>query len=174
MQIDWNAVIALTGLVTAITAVVALWTTVRSSSTLMQIEMITHLEDRYTADEIVKVRAEAAKILLAPEKPKAPNSILDRLLIFYEFLGLLKRQKALSDFMIWHSFSTDIFYYTAAAKEYIFESHSWNRAVYADLIKLHETMVKIEKKEAGIHSPELNLSKEDIRVFLESEAKAFP
>jgi hypothetical protein len=172
-MIDWNAVTGLTGLIAAIIAILAIFVQVRLSNKLMQIDLITSLENLYNSDEFVKVRVMAANILLSWEAVDKQKSyrVLDRLLGFYEFLGLLRRVNALPDFLIWHSFSTPLFRHFWAAKEYILSRHAWNKAVYIDLLQLYDHLVEIERREAGPNSPDLNLSQEDIQEFLISESQ---
>jgi hypothetical protein len=170
-MIDWNAIAALAGLAAAFIAVVSLLTEVRLSSRIAQVNLITHLEDKYTSEEFLKLRSEAAEILIHGVQPKSLNNALDHVLGFFEFLGLLRRQKVVSDFVLWHSFSSDLFYYFAAAQDYIVYRHERNKSVYADLLQLYKVMINIEEKEAGIGSPDLHLSHEDVKTFLDSESQ---
>lgn len=169
---DWNALAALAGLAAAFIAVVSLLTEVRLSSRIAQVNLITHLEDKYTSEAFLKLRSEAAEILIHGVQPKSLNNALDHVLGFFEFLGLLRRQKVVSDFVLWHSFSSDLFYYFAAAQDYIAYRHERNKAVYADFLQLYKALVQIEEKEAGAASPDLHLSVQEIKTFLDSESQA--
>lgn len=172
MRIDWNAMAAVAGLAAALVAVAALVFELRTSRTSIRIGLIMELEREYRSPEFAETRARAAQCLLDAPERIGKDASPDQVLAFFEFLGLLRRVNALSDFLIWHSFSTHIFYYMAAARSYILAVNASNRSLYCDFLTLHKAMRRIERWEAGAESPELNLKDEDVREFLRTQATA--
>lgn len=174
--IDWNAAAAMGAILAAVIAIGALIHQIRAAKLTRQIEIIMQLEDRYRSNEFRHIRAAAAKSLIESTNGTLlhayPNPNIDRLLGFYEFIGLLCSTKVVNDYYIWHAYSTAISYYKVAANTYIQEANKKNKAVYSDFITLFNRMVDIEKRESGHKHEALNPSIEDCILFLSAETIA--
>lgn len=168
---NWEAVAALTGVVAALVAIVALMIEVRLSRKAAQIELARHFDETFRSVEFITIRARASQLLLSGI-PDSRQTVLDQLFGLFEFLGLLYRERALSDFVIWHLFATHIRHYVGAAKSYVEALNHQNPSVYQELLRLHKVLQRVERREGGANSPDLDPTPDAIRHFLKSEIRA--
>lgn len=164
--IDYNPIIAWTGLITAIVSIFALSSENRKWRFSLSIDLLFRLDDKYDTSVMKAFRRNAAKLLLQYQdnnKNKEYRDSLDEVLDFFEMIGNLVQRRAINDEMVWHNFSNSIFsyWYFAEKSGYIKEIREQDKSIWEDISYLRKAISKF-----GDFPPENKLIE-----FLESEMR---
>ena len=163
-MIDWNTIVALTGVVTAIVAIVALIIEIRQSRVALEVDMVMEFNEKLDSEEIREFRKVSAEKLL--EGKSSYISELEKLLDFFAIIATLVERKVISLPMAYDQFSWwMVRYWVAALPSHIRESRSLDPQSFMRLEKIVEKLMKYERK----IDPSVNFSDEKIREFLQNE-----
>lgn len=165
VDLDYNAITALSGLVAAIIAAAALLAEGKRSRFSIGVDIILKLDERFNTEELRKIRRVAAKSILDKTYRDA-EEVLD----FFEMMGLMVRKGALNEEMVWNLFFYWIHRYRLSANEYIEKERQKDSMVWANLIYLHDRVVAIEKRISRCSDSDLLLSEQSLKEFLEEES----
>lgn len=116
MNIQWNAVAAIGGLITATIAIIALVVGGRRSRIALQTDLLLKYYDEFYSPEMHKVRRTAVQKLIAG---KSPNYELEDVLDYFGIIGALLERKALDHELTYGLFDFWILRYWCCAQEYI-------------------------------------------------------
>jgi hypothetical protein len=166
--IDYNAVSACAAVVAALTAIVAIIAEGRRSRFSVGLDAILKLDGMWSDKRMRQARKRAAQALL-----QDPNSDqfddADEVLDFFESLGLLVRRETIDKYLAWHYFYRWIHGYTTLASQYIEEIRKDDFSIWADLVFLHQEVLKVERHQRRCSDEDLKLSQEEKKEFCELE-----
>lgn len=115
-------------------------------------EFLRREEDRFRSEKMLCERSNLAKILLlSPDNYKEIYKYADPVLDYFEFLGLILRQRMTSLYFVWTMFTYYTLHYWAVLEKLI----QWVRkdkndpTYYCDFEYLHQRLLKFEKKMTG-------------------------
>ncbi len=165
MTIDYNAIATWTALVTALVAIVGLWTQYRQSSFALSVDLIIKLDERFKSEKMIKIRKAAAESIL-----NKTNSNVDDVLEFFELIGLLIRRGALDEKMVWHTFLTWIDGYWHSTNGYITAERKKDPTLWKDFSYLHKRVSDVQNRERGNSDSEIIPLEDSLDDFLKDEA----
>lgn len=170
MVIDWNEILALSTLVIAIAAVIAIIVESRRTRFIHAVDLIVKLDDDFHSTEMRQLRRTAATALLDKTKTHPTDAII--ILDFFEKVGCLTRYRVLDKRMVWHEMYHWIHRYYLAAFDYITMMRTMQKddTLWEDLDYLHTELLDIEKKERRCTDAGTLLTNEELTRFLEYES----
>ncbi len=168
--VDFNAVSALSGVVAAVVAALALIAENQRSRFSTGVDLLLSLDDRFNSEGMRNVRRMAAQEIIG----KKPAENVDEVLDFFEMVGLLVHKGALDVWIVWHEFSPWIRRYFYALKDYLDKWRKDDPTVYSDFVTLHEELTRIEMKETGCSRQDDIPSKGALDEFLKDELNLAP
>lgn len=167
MTIDYNLIATWIALVSALVAIVGLWSQSRQSSFALSVDLLLKFNDRFKSEEMRKIRKATAISIL----DKNNSEIYDDVLEFFEMIGLLTRRGALDEKMVWHTFYYWIDGYWHSANKYITTDMKKDPTLWQDFSYLHKRVTAIENRERGCSDSEKKSSLEDsLNDFLREES----
>ena len=166
MNIDYNMVMAMTGIVAIIISLWALRSESKRSRFSLGLEIILKMEERFNGEEMKKARRTAAKALIENKNFDATDDVID----FFEMIGLLTRKGTIDSQMVWFNFFYWIHRYINAAKAHIEAEQKKDCTVWTEILHLHKQLLDIERSERNCTEKQLHLSKSEIVKFLNEEA----
>jgi hypothetical protein len=174
MPIDWSAMAAITGMATAIVAVLALILQSRQTQLTLMDDFLWRLEERFNSQLMINKRQKAAAHLLNfldnPETLPDENYDLNSVLDFFESLGYYTRRGVIDKDMAWNHFSYWIIPHWQVSKAYIYQQRKWDPTVWHSFEKLAEELIHIDARRKHRSLTDVTPSESDIREFLEWEA----
>lgn len=165
-MIDWNAIMGLAAVVTAVIAIVAVYLEIKNSRFVLGADLIVRLEERFTGSEMRRKRRKAAVFLLANPGLDKVCAELDEILDFFDTIGILSEKRALDMRLVRQMFFYWINPYYQGSKVYLQSVDKEDPAAFASLHKLYKELCKIEKKLRG----EYYLKRSEDKEFFLSEA----
>jgi hypothetical protein len=164
--------------------VVAVWVfshETRQSRSLLSIDLLFKMEDKFGSDEMRKARADAATAALAHLNEQDPDQQkrqqLDEILNFFEMLAMLVKQKKLDAQYAHFQFGYWFKHYYSFAYPIIQDIQRDSPHQWSHLAWMHKTFLDIEQqveqqagvaKEAGA-APQALLRRKDVLTFFEQE-----
>lgn len=140
----WSAVAAVVGVVAAIAVQVVEWRRQRFSRGIDTISQMDARWDR--ADFREKRRLAAAHLLAVKTGGDGPGEEATRdILNFFETVGFLHRNKVVRADSVWHFFGSWLLPYYHAAKPVRDESRRHDPNCYAEIERLYQAVLKIER-----------------------------
>jgi hypothetical protein len=125
-------------------AIVTLAIQNRQAHFTSSIELLLHFEERFESDEFRRKRKQAAAALLGGKTDQA-DDVLD----FFEMVGLLIRQRALNETMVWHAFGRWALLYHHAALPTMEKKKEEDSSAWTELCYLFERMKDLELRHRG-------------------------
>jgi hypothetical protein len=152
--------------VLAFTGIYALWFAsqqLKQNRGEAQVQHLLTLSAQYEQEPMVTYRKVCAQKRLARvgEPPEE-----DRILSFFETVGLLVNRGYLKDADVWETFSTDIFPLYADARDVIASAQKDDPPTYSNFVSLVKTLKTIEVQQGGTLSAP---SEEDVKGFWQDE-----
>lgn len=175
MDIDYNLIIAITAVAGTIISIWAIIIESKSSRLLHSSDMILNLFESFNNDEMRRARKASATYLLSsmdnPNTDEQPNTDVEKVLDFFQLIGLLTRRGALDKQMVWSKFFYYLHPYHYAAEKYITTRRNIHEdiSLWADINKLHKRLISIEKHERQCPITKISLDKDSIKKYLEEE-----
>jgi hypothetical protein len=167
---DYNAITAYTGLLTALVAIFVIWIESRRHRFSMGLDLILRLEDQFRTERMYVNRRKASLAFQANHCADAVNEI-DEIIDFFEGVGFMVSRGALNEKIVWTFFSSYLFRFWHFAQEYIEQERKRDTTLWSEFIKLYHTLVKIQLGVRWKCGTGLKLSEEDYRQFLQEEAR---
>lgn len=164
MNIDYNAIASIIGLVTALIAVTALGIESRRSRLTLQTDMLLRLDEKFYGTEMRRVRQRAANNLI---EGISPNYELEDLLDYFTTVGMLLERRAINLEMTYELYEYWITRFWHCSKNYIMEQREKNENPDAWLVL--ERLVNdidVHRKRKGLKE----ISEDGLKRFLKSEA----
>ncbi|MGD0307359.1 MAG: hypothetical protein ABSC71_21235 [Candidatus Acidiferrales bacterium] len=152
--------------VLAVTGAGALWYAheqIAEAHNEAQIQHLLSLDQQYNSEPMVTYRKACAQKRLAGEDYPEEE---DRILGFFENVGLLVNRGYLNDTDVWEDFSTDIFSYYADSREMIEQDQKDDKPEFSNLVSLVQRLEVIEQAHGGTLAKP---SKDDLKDFWDSE-----
>lgn len=149
MNIDYNAIIALTAVIASITAIYSVRAESKRSTYNLGVNLLFKMNDIFTNQEFLKKRRKAAKFLLRKETDfeKWDCLELDDILDFFQTIGSLTKKGVIDQTLAWEFFVYWLDFYYVITKEYIEYCNLSNPGTWADLVWLYQKFVKTTIKD---------------------------
>jgi hypothetical protein len=128
-----------------------------------QVQHLLTLSAQYEQEPMVTYRKVCAQKRLAGNS-EPPEQ--DRILSFFETVGLLVNRGYLKDTDVWETFSTEIFPLHADAQDMIANAQKDDPPTYSNFVSLVKTLKTIEIKQGGTFSAP---SEDDVKGFWQDE-----
>jgi len=168
MDIQWNAVAAIGGLVTATIAIIALVVGGRRSRIALQTDLLLKYYDRFYSTDMHHLRQTACRKLISG---KSPNYELEDVLDYFGIIGALLERKALDQELTCGLFDWWIIRYWFCAEKYVEsrrldpEDSDYEMWAYLERLVNRMTSYRLKKKLPIISDSALHR-------FLREEARA--
>src|SRR3990170_2942368 len=143
-SLDYNAIVAWTGVAAAFIAAVAILHESRRSRFALGVDLLLKFDERFDSDAMRAARRAAAKSIL-DHTFEDVRKVLD----FFEMIGLMLRRGALDDSMVWEMFSAWVLPYCRAARSWIQDIREHDPDGYSNLLYLYDKMNSLEKLHRG-------------------------
>jgi len=146
------------------------WRQSKVSKDDLKIRLELNFIDRFDSPTIKEARKNLAKQLLSHA---SHYDIKEDVMNFFEDLGLLLKEKRLDEKLFWGNFSFYAIRWWIATKDYITEErkkYNNDTSLFSDFEYLAGKIYKMEIKELGKSSAELQPDSEEILIFLKDEA----
>jgi hypothetical protein len=127
-----------------VVSVFALISSLRHQRFAMGVDILAKLDDAYGSDEMRAVRARAASQLVGKNLERDPD--VDRLLDFFEHIGLVQRRGAVDLELVWHAFYSPITFYCDVTTEYRSRARLEDPAHWEDIERLASRMYKYQRR----------------------------
>lgn len=140
---------------------------------LLQAQIGAELEKQFDSTEMRRARKAFARELMKDQN-KLPRE--DRVLSFFEKVGIYHRLGRIDDDTTFSAFSDPVELYWAASKGAInaFRSKEKNNEYFGDFEELNDFFIKQEVKDKGRTESEAIPTPEQVKEFLEDEASINP
>jgi hypothetical protein len=168
-----TAVGVIVALITSGIAIWALQSAAKSSSASLGVDALFRLIDQWGSDAMAKKRAAAAKWRLAKtgvvQTRQAEVDYTNDVLGFFEFVGYLLDENAISLNGVWVNLSDDAVATWYAYKPFIDADQNDDKTLWEDFQKLEGEM-EAESERRKVPKSQIVLDDAAIEAFLESEA----
>ncbi len=167
-HIDWNLVSGFGTLIAALAAAIALIQQSRLTRFSIGTELLMTLEERFEDNEKMRgYRKRAALALLEGEIATELDMVID----FFESIGTYLRKGMLDDYIIYCMFYTRAMGYWVGSEEYVNETRAKDRTIWENYEYLIKRLRKIEARMQGKPLKNINMSSEDVNMFLKNESR---
>ena len=167
MNIDYNAIISVTAVITSITAIYSIRDESRRSTYNLGVNLLFKLNDIFNSPDFIRKRKKAAKFLLKkPDLNKWDCVEVEDVLDFFEMIGSLTRKRVIDKTLAWEFYVYWLDFYYIITKEYIEYCNVDNPGTWEDLVWLYKKFVQITIKDQG--KPYIPPTHEQIHRFLRS------
>lgn len=160
---DYNTLTPIIGLLSALSAIIALVLESRRSRITLQTDLLLKLDEKFYSPEMTQIRKIAAAKLL---KEEFPNHELDDLLDCFTTIAYLVECKALDMKLTYRIFEYDIVRYWYCAEKHIKETRRVDPETWVTLERLVKKLERINAKK-GRPPP----TKDELIRFLKEEAQ---
>ena len=157
MDIDYNAILAITAVVGSLVAIYQIWAESRTARFTIGVGLLTELFDRFNEDNMWEKRSKASKFLIEKSDQtqfsEKEDPDLDDILDFFEMIGLLMKRGALDPTMVWNTFFYHFNGYYHGAKNYM----DWcietkdDQTLWENVYFLYNHLIKIENKKRPVN-----------------------
>jgi hypothetical protein len=161
ISIDWVAVASIAAIIVAIAAIMAIHVIIKREKFIFGLKLLFELNDYFNSDIMIETRKKAASSLLNDSYDDNIKELLD----FFEMIGYLLKNHAISKQIAWCDISYWIIHYWYAVNPYIFEARQKIPKRWQHIQYLFRYISKIERKKHGVKI----ITKESIKSFLENE-----
>jgi len=171
-RIEWTAVLALAGMVSALAAVtmaaLAVWQvrqTAEQSAFTAGLESLWHLEARWQSPGMVTTRQGAAAALL----DGSPTEDVDELLDFFELMSSLVNRRVVDEEMLWQELSWPILNYWTASADYIRKVRHDDPTMWQGAEGMVNRLLAIEARKRHRSPNDVRPSQDEVQDFLTDE-----
>ena len=161
ISINWIAVTSIAAIIVAIVAIFAINATIKREKFIFGLKLLFELNDYFNSNLMIETRKKAASSLLNDSYDDKVKELLD----FFEMIGYLLKNHAISKQIAWCDISYWIIHYWHAAKPYIYDARQKIPKRWQHIQYLFRYISKIERKKHGVEI----ITKESIKSFLENE-----
>ena len=170
---DWNAVAALAGSVTAVAAIVTalvVFRQVKQEARLTRyavgIETLLRLDDNW--DDLAVIRAHAA----AEIQVGKPNRYVVQVMDFFDTVGKLTKNGVLDRELVWHTFYWPMSNYWAVCQDFVRETQSEEgTATWEDYCEIMGEMRSTEAERSKRPLAAIGPSKDQVAEFMTDERR---
>lgn len=166
----WTFVGSMGAVVGVVVSVITLVISVNRSRFSMGVDILLRLGQVFDGPQIAEARSGAARALKCSEGIDDPN--VDRVLDFFEHVGLLVRRGAIDVELVWHEFHYWIFHYHFLTRKYREREWGTHPSVWRDLDELYTKLMVLEvTEEPGAPATP---TPSEAKAFLAAEAALVP
>jgi len=175
MNTSLETVTAITAIVTAITAittaVASFWAILRQSWLVrhsISVDLLWKLDEQFASDtRMLNNRRNAAQSLIVG----MPTSDLDKVIDFFEGLGIFLHKGLIDEEMVWSHFSYWAVKYWLVSRQYVETIRREEPTVWTEVEYLFERMCQITAQKQGKSRGAALPSEESLKEFLQEEAE---
>jgi len=171
-RIEWTALLALAGTVSALAAVamaaLAIWQVRQSAeraAVTAGLESLWHLEARWESPTMVATRQAAAASLL----DGSPTEDVDALLDFFDLIATLVNRRVVDEEMLWQELSWPILNYWTASADYVRKVRHDEPTMWQGAEDLVNRLLTIEARKRRRSLNDARPSQDEVQDFLTDE-----
>jgi hypothetical protein len=178
MNIDYNAVTAWAAMLTALTAVIAIWLQERRARFSQGVDILLRLTQQFENGNLLEARRSLAKLVLADGLPteiddfnQPRDALISEILNHYQTVGMLLQKRVLDRELVYSDYFNKLNHYRTLLKSYMaaYRKKQGDTTIWEDVDWLCDRLSALERKYVP-RGADISPSQESPVEFLHEES----